>query len=65
MANPRYSNVAPTRGTDGKPSRRSGSGGDDSVPMKTADWPEPKGGGQRNRSLGVKKLKTRPVEKGL
>ena len=65
MPNPRYSHAAPTRGTDKKPSKPKGGGGDSAVVMKTADWPNPPAGGQRNRSLGVKKLKTRPVEKGL
>ena len=65
MANPRYSNTSPSRGADKKPAKPSHGGGDSSVPMKTANWPGLPGGVGPNRSLGVKKLKTRPVEKGL
>ena len=65
MANPRYSNTSPSRGTDKNPAKQSHGSGDSSVPVKTADWPGLPGGAQSNRSLGVRKLKQGPAEKGI
>lgn len=64
MANPRYSKAAPSRGADRKAGKPVHGNVDISVPMKAADWPGVTGV-QKNRSLGIRKMKQGPVEKGL
>jgi hypothetical protein len=67
MANPRFSNVAPTRGKNGKGPgmAKTAPGAKADMPMKTAAWPGLPGKTGPNRSNGVAKIKAYPKSEGI